>query len=528
MKPFKTLLCILLGCSLFFAPGFQAHAAETQVTVLVLPFTIHAAADQSFLQEAVMDMLHTRLASRNLAVASVKETSPGQAAPDARTETAAVTMGREQNAGYVLLGSLTLLGESVSTDARLIRTTDSKTLLTFSRTGEGQGAVIAHVDELAAEVSNEVMQPGAQAATPPVPVAAVPAAQAPTQVELTYVKSDDFKTEIHGMTLGDVDGDGRNEIVLVDSHTVYIQRFSKGKFVPVQTITEKRYNEFYGVDAADINRNGVAEIFITNYIKSQDKMQSFVLEWDGSGFKKISDKANWYYRVVHPPSKDPVLLGQKRGIGTDILSVKDALFEKEVYELAWQNSAYRPATRLKLPPNQTVYGFVIGDVANTGQEKLVAFTESSYLTIMSLKGEKEWESDVPYGGSVQYFETQDPEYPENTNKLARFYLPQRIFLTDFDQDGQNELTVLKNKDAASFLGHTRYFNEGFIACLFYDAIGTRVKWQTRKVSSYICDYAVGDLDSDGKDDLVFATVSKQKSVLNKGVSAIIAASLVKQ
>jgi hypothetical protein len=361
-----------------------------------------------------------------------------------------------------------------------------------------------------------------QKAAPP----AIPQAQnSPEPGEyLSYWKSKDFATEIHSLTIGDVNGDGQNETVFVDGNIIYVHGYAEKEFTQLASIPLRSHNEFIRVDAADINRNGIAEIFITNYVPNYRLMRSFVMEWNGSSYEKISQNAKWYYRVVTGPEGSAVLLGQKAGSWQSIISVKDALFDTDIFELQWQDGKYRPAKKLNLPEGMILYGNATGDAANNGQNKIAAFSKSNYLTLLNSNGVKEWESDEPYGGGTLFFEVTDPG---DRDRTQYFYLPQRLFLTDFDGDGANEIVVVKNHDAARSLARVVYYKEGTIECLSYDDIGIQLKWQTRKVSGYISDYAIGDFDNDGQNDLVFASVTKKKSVLNKGLSAIIVCSLAK-
>jgi hypothetical protein len=520
--------------------NISAAFSEPPVKVLVFPFAIHAPDDQAFLKQAVMDMLYTRLSGegRTIAFYSDPASDTAQTGSAYTTEKQALAIGLDQNADYILMGSLTLLGQTVSTDARLIRLADQKSLMTFNRSGQGHGSVIEHVDALTAQINNDIIRSEKSDAAPVIsdskkakPAAEdsiIPSESPARDVNLSYWKSENFKTEIHSLAIGDVNGDGKNETVFVDGSHIHIYQYSAKTFALIQTISEKSHNRFIRVDAADINQNGIAEIFITNYIPIQKRPQSFVLEWNGTAYEKISEKTEWYYRVTHHASKGAILLGQKVASDKNMDSgkdIKDALFEKGVYQLQWQDNAYQPSVLQNLPGDLTIYGYVSGDVANKNQDKIVALSNSGYLTVMDLKGEKEWESDKPYGGSTIFFEITDPY---NSERQEYYYLPQRIYLTDFDKDSTNEIIVVKNQDAARALSHSKFFKEGSIECLAYDDIGMQLKWQTRKISGYICDYVIGDFDNDGQDDLVFASVAKKKSAINKGRSAIIACSIVRE
>lgn len=527
LKTIKNILVqsvVFSMCLFFLLPrSFAGEPAK----VIVFPFVIHAAADQAFLKQAVMDMLYTRLSGEGRTVV-IESQAPMAESPAGSTplpDAAAVERGRAQQADYVLVGSLTLLGDAVSTDARLLRTSDQKPLVTFNQSGQGQGAVIEHVDALAARIKQDVFlaaavpqpAPGARPAAPP-----PPAALAPALGELAYWKSDNFKTEISSLAIGDLDGDDRNETVFVDRSTLYVYRYYGKSFELIETLPDKTHNAYIRVDVADINRNGKAEIFVTNYISSQKRLQSFVLEWNGSSYETLSEKSDWYYRVAQDAAGNQRLLGQKGGSGDSIVSIRDALFQKEVFELQWQSGQYVPKAPYKLPGGMIIFGHVFGYLTDKKQPKIATFSEDNYLTLLNADGEKEWQSDEPYGGSPQFFEVPNPD---DSKRIEHFYLPQRIYITDFDRDGANEIIVVKNHDAARALSRTKVYKEGVIECLSFDAIGAQLKWQTRKISGYISDYALGDFDNDGKNDLVFVAVAKQKSILSSGLSGIVAASL---
>jgi hypothetical protein len=54
----------------------------------------------------------------------------------------------------------------------------------------------------------------------------------------------------------------------------------------------------------------------------------------------------------------------------------------------------------------------------------------------------------------------------------------------------------------------RIFKHGEMEIRSWDGIGLAVLWRTRKLSGHISDFAMGDFDNDGKDELVAALVIK--------------------
>jgi TolB-like protein len=506
-------------------------AAEASKKVVVIPFTIHSQKDLSFLQDGIENMLATRLSLENKVVVINREQTRQalEKMPDPINQEAAILLGAELQADYVLFGSLTVFGESFSTDAWFLDVNSKKAVLTFNQYAKNRGDVIYHVNLLAQQINETIFgrRTAAVQAVPPKKEAEIDRYKHPEKLlakdsELKGLDTYDrpvevgktpaigwrsrrFKTRIKGMAVGDVDGDGRNETVFIDDINVFIHRYSDERFERIGQITGKSNHNYIGIDVADINRNGKSEIFVTNNLKDINLLSSFVLEWNDGTFKKIAQNEKLYYRVlILPGREEKVLLGQKRGgYDTD-------LFKGGIYELKWENNRYLPAKHQSLPKKVHVFGLTYGDVLNSGREMIVTYTGRDHLSILHKNGEEEWTSPEPFGGGMNYLEFRmESDSPIGAHKeMNRFYLPQRILITDLDKDGKNEIVVVNNVDTARVLTRTKMFKTGHIECLVWDNLGLYPKWKTRKISGYISDYTVADFDNDGQDELVYAAVPK--------------------
>ena len=207
------------------------------------------------------------------------------------------------------------------------------------------------------------------------------------------------------------------------------------------------------------------------------------------------------------PDNNPVLLGQKMGISD--------LFYAGVYELAWSNGSYESKDKVSLPKAITIFGFATGDVMNNGNESVVAFGKDDRLRVFSPDGEKIWKSDERFGGSNNYL-LKTPD----SNK--RVFLPQRVFITDLNRDGNYEVTVVKNHSTTGYsFRQSVVYNGAKIVSLFWDGLGLTPNWSTRKVSGYFSDIAIGDIDNDGKPEIAAVVLSNPGSLFKKTKSSII-------
>ena len=94
------------------------------------------------------------------------------------------------------------------------------------------------------------------------------------------------------------------------------------------------------------------------------------------------------------------------------------------------------------------------------------------------------------------------------------YLPLRLIINDLNGDGQNELVVVKNKElTGKHLERFRNFTKAQIVGLSWDGTGMAEVWQTRELTGRVADYAVADLEGDGRQDLVLILVSKEGKIV---------------
>ena len=79
-----------------------------------------------------------------------------------------------------------------------------------------------------------------------------------------------------GMGVGDVEGDGANQIVLIDPNTVYLYRITSEK-MDLLAEYSARPLELKSVDVAKLRTQGSARIYVT--AQNRGAISSFVLEY---------------------------------------------------------------------------------------------------------------------------------------------------------------------------------------------------------------------------------------------------------
>jgi TolB-like protein len=514
-------------------PPLRAEA----VRVLVVPFTIHSDQDLTFLQKGITAMLSTRLTDMGkVTVIDQAEALEALAElPRPLNRETAAQAGSRVGARYVAYGSLTVFGGSISTDARFADAASNTILVSFNETGQNHGDVITHINRFAAAVNQTVFGrggPGSGTVTAAPPPAAAPADDSQANPEKKIWQSEGgmrigasdpnsdtrdsalwrsrrFPFQVSGLAVADVDGDGQSETVFAGRHEVMIFRALGPQFTKVTSFNVDSLYTILTLDAADINGNGRAEIFL-NCRNDKFLPRVIVMEWNGSAFEPIHEDSFWFYRVSYDPkTKRHNLFGQQ-GNSQDVV-------RGPVHRLAWVEGRYQTQSTIRLPSGASVFGFAYGDVTRDGAEDLLTFTPNDLLEVSGPGGSNEWTSYDAYGGGrtwvisvEEYRAGQQISYNE-TDPLPMnlFWLPQRILLTDVNDDGENDVLVVRNEDISKgIMQRQRMYRSGRFESLAWDNVGLAAQWRTRKFAGYISDYNMGDFDNDGRDELVFAVVKK--------------------
>ena len=522
-------------------------AAQTPAQkVAVLPFKINADKDYSFLKNGIVDMLSSRLAWADK-VSVIGREATADAIDKFNgdvNEQSAREIGGRLDADWVLYGSLTIFGSSVSIDAKMVDVAGQKETLSFFNQSQSMDEVIPRINAFAEEINERVFD-RRTAARPLPPSSArqnqqVPEIYAhpekllegggfaedqgqeggspfvmgqPLGSEAGFWKSRNFDEEIRGLSLGDVDGDGQIETVLVSSQKIYIYRHAAGRFAKITEIAGERYRSFLSVDTADIHENGKAEIFVNCIDQGTKNLCTFVLEYDGTDFKPVAENLNWYVRAIQDADRGTLLVAQKRGVSD--------LFLPGLYELTWDGATYAETQSVPAPSSVRVFGFTIGDLLGDHSRDIAYINQLNRLQIFRPDGRKEWESDERYGGSETFLE--ESFFTSTKHESAQlFYLQPRLFVMDLDQNGKKELLTIQNQSltGTAFERFRRYTSAQFVS-LSWDGLGLAQNWHTRKISGYVSSFSIGDFDNDGKPELTAVVVKDRKTGIAGGKSSII-------
>jgi len=548
MKTFLRYAFVIL--TIFFCSSLWAKEKKS---VAVIPFVVHSEENLDYVKQGIWDMLSSRISipdkievlSKDITLQAIKDIETKEI-----TIVDAYDLGKKMNVDYVVFGSMTKIGKSLSIDGKLVDIAVNKpTVNIFSQT-QGMDDVISKISDFAQKINQNILGTASLTETPSSTITPPPQPQDklmqssresaiisamrknkkgtltsfinPDFIHATepvlrkdFIMSQKFPTEFKGMDIGDVNKDGMNEVVIIDNNNVMIYQNKNSEFKLLQKVSGHFGGRYLAVDVADVNKNGICEIIITNLTGTT--LESFILEFKDGKYISVATKLPWFLRVVETLS-GPVLLGQRRGF--------DQPFDTPIYQIVWENGQYKQGGKMKIPVGLSVYGLAITPLAKGGSEKIIAIDDYDYLTIyektdiplsklQTFSGNKDriWKSDEIYGGSNNYIDSalQYGQSAYNQSQADRAdkitYLNPRILTYDSESNGNKGIIIVKNLSTVGRLfRNVRLYSSSELYDLEWDGLGLVENWKTKKINGYVADYHLKDIDNDGQKEIVLALV----------------------
>jgi hypothetical protein len=349
-----------------------------------------------------------------------------------------------------------------------------------------------------------------------------------------YWRSRGFQEEVSGLDLGDVDGDGQNEVVAAMSDRVEVYRFNDRRLTKIAEYTINDRVPIISLDVADIQKKGRAQIFVSRV--SNGRVTSMVLEYANGRLLPIVRDSSYLYRVLEIPPRGRTLLGQRMvsGLGEGQLDMIKTYFEERIETLEWDGRDFVgrgdvPVPRIK---GLYIYNFAVGDLDSDRSNEIVMIDQEERLNIYDSLGNRVYRSTEPFGTTLNYIRVH-PEKEVSPSRarleINDLYLPVRILIKDIDGDGKRELVVVKNTSSSPYTSRYKSYSDGKIVVLSWGGMSMDPLWESRRLTGCISDFQIKELGPEQNPYLVVAVIQETEvKLMRDGRSVIVGYGLAKQ
>ena len=153
----KTIL-IALGI-LLLTSAFSTPEAQQQKKIAILPFSVNSSENISYIRDGIWDMLISRVTVGGktdvLSKSSVLETMDKNQKKDL-SQGDASAIGKRLKADFVVWGSITKIGDSLSLDGKLLDVATNQSPVTLFEQTRGMNEVIPKINDFSQRIRSHV------------------------------------------------------------------------------------------------------------------------------------------------------------------------------------------------------------------------------------------------------------------------------------------------------------------------------------------------------------------------------------
>jgi hypothetical protein len=449
----RLLLC-LLAVFTFLSQPAMAEAKK----VAFFPLTFNGDASKSYLRQGLRTMFISRLSDQEIEIVgdeTIRSLLEREDNKEIVSPGRAGELARRIGADYALFGSITALGQTYSIDLgiRDLKQTDPK----WISAAASEDQLFSKVEELAKASKAMIIGTVTVAVKEPQKPAITVSPEKMESQGGTLFKPQEvskimapagsltIKTGVMAFDIGDLDGDGVPELVVLSRKEVMVYVKQGDRFALKDTLKSTFGSEFLKISLGDADGNGKDELFIVSL--SGMRVESSIWQWTSKFEKRQQLKG--HLRITKTDGHKPVILLQES------LPQADSFFSGEIWVMAWDGKGM-PAKQkpLMLPKGAQFYTIAFADLTGDGKEETlflgpVNARERGSLMVCTAAGEMLWQSgDETFGATNNFVVTDDNRSRSGERRIPLNPSP---VVMDADGNGRNEVVVVKNLAFADFI-----------------------------------------------------------------------------
>lgn len=492
------------------APAPKAAAAATPVAakrqVIFLPFDVQIPGSYTHLRSGLASTLASRLASRaNIAAAAQGSASEQMAqALKSGDHGAFSSMLQKSGADYLIMGSLAPKAGQFELTGYVFSQTSGQGPKKFQQDFQSVDDAMTAVDAMAWEISGAVFgrpkPDGLAGSTGNKGMGAFQTAhpekayreglmagsasglEAGGPFELvSSFRSKGIPAEAMDVNAGDLDGDGKEEIVLLTKQALMLYRHENGAFRMLATVDLPNHLRYHALTLGDINHNGLQEIYISG--SNGDNPEASAMEWNGKKLTTLFERAPWYLAAINAPGQAPLLVGQQR--------LASEFGGGDIFTMQLTKSGVVESKTLPIPKGINIFDFTLADIDADGASEIIAVNSTNRLQVFDNKGGLRWTSGEIHGASNNFFGTLTSANNAANADKETVWVHTRVVAADLDFDGTSDILVGSNRlESVNFMPNLRYFDGSSLSAFHWQQGSMGKLWETKKIPGYITNYQV--------------------------------------
>ncbi|MGC8602695.1 MAG: FG-GAP repeat domain-containing protein [Desulfomonilaceae bacterium] len=298
-------------------------------------------------------------------------------------------------------------------------------------------------------------------------------------------RSQEMSMGVSSVTVGDLVGDGKNEMVFLDENGITISRYEDGGLKPLARFSQTPAI-YVSAEAKDLDGDGVAELILC--YKTLSGFESEIIEYRGMNLKIVDKIPDVILKVISEPvdgKEQQILVGQRIDSSGNIFSGK-----MERYE--FKGGKLKRIGEISLPPGTFLLSYASGRFGPDNQflrimlnqdQRLMAFDQDNRLIATKF--------DRIYG-----LRRRVRLYMKGQTAVD-IEMPGRILISNYQGEaGRNEILVTKQSEAGSAIEALGWDGKQFVE-----------DWRTVTSHGIISDYLIGDFKNEGIKSLVLVLVN---------------------
>jgi hypothetical protein len=441
----KTALISFFAILVSFFSFSQALAAEKKV--VILPLALYTDPGKDYLRQGIKNMLASRLPGEGIQVISDQALVPflreGEEKNGITSAERAGELAGLLKADYAVFGSITGTGTGYSLDLSILDDAGDKPEVT-------NVSEVVTEDQLIPKMADVAYDFRAVIAGVDIRKFQKPEAETAEIGKGLFSKrtSEPFglnplgrisvRMGVMSMDLGDLNGDGKEEVVVMGRNALSVYERTEQSLVLRSTLDAPRGEEFLKVSVGDMDGNGRTEIYLVSLYGA--RAQASVWEWDGEFKKKLDRQAGHLHVVRNLGGGRSMLVYQDSAIGN--------FFRGRMFAMQWgahsKLDKTEPLADLK---GAQLYTLALYDYDRNGTPDFLglgepSLSEESLVQVWDRAGNVLATGDQPVGGTnnaIRHGTANPDDLP------PRISFNSRITAMDVDNDGKMEILALTSE-----------------------------------------------------------------------------------